>query len=264
MKKVIWIGMGLLAFMLTACDQRVPQIPTDPLQVPSKDAEWVLAFERNNIGSYMIELHYTKEFMQDMVNWQIELILGETTLPLNLVNPTPELNYWSVQNPQSIGVRTPLKLLINNVVILDSHVTRVNTASAAFPNDYDYQQPLTLNWAVTSGNMYQFVRVEAFQTIVGEGKWAYDAYSKYLKQISATRRIYNFPANCVAQDGLLSNSVIRIGIQQVNYKIVGKTAVLVSDLESWSYSVNKSGRCYSDQYLRPIELHKILSEFNFQ
>jgi len=258
-KSILGLFVGfVLLLTFTACDRRNIDVPTDPTRVSSNDAKWVLSFLLNNIDKYTIELHSTSDFTAEMQNYNIELTLGDSLLDFYYANPVSGLEFWSAYGVYDIPEQLPIKLKINGTTVLNSFVTPVNKANAAFPASYNYLQPLTLNWAVTSGNQYQFARAESF---FFNDKWSYAAYSSYIRQVSANTRNYTFPANCLTLEGDSLNTVFSIGIQEIDYKIVNKTAILVSQIENYYYPAAAGSKIrVPADYHNALVIHKILSK----
>lgn len=256
---LLMTGMILLA-VLTGCDSRTLNIPTNPTQVSQDDADRVLAFRYKSAsaagGLYSIAMYDNGTKTRDVDDSVVELAIGDSLIELIYMNHPPWKPGWFssadflVQNGQTI------KLTIDGQIVLNTVIKTVYKSSVAFPGSYDYEQSLNLNWAVTAGNQYQFVRAES---------WPLDEvgniypHSKYVRQLAANTRSHRFPANCVMVAGTLENTVFGLIVQQVNYKVVGKTAVMVYQEEGSSYQ--GSGTRLENDLTRDaaLEIHEQLS-----
>jgi hypothetical protein len=262
MKSPISIVMTCVALLvfIAGCDQRSLTIPTDPTAVTTSAADRVLAFRYSTATSqgatYFIALYETvpaKDTPQDTV---VEVAIDDSLFTMTYMNFPPYLSGWFSLTPHLITGEPRVKLYIDEQEKLNTIVKPVNKPSVAFPVSYDYQQPLYLNWAVNPGNQYQFVRAESWPVdIVGN----FSPYSKYVRQLAANVRSHRFPANCVTVAGTLENTVFGLIVQQVNYKVVGKTAVMVYQEEGSSYQ--GSGTRLENDLTRDaaLEIHEQLS-----
>ncbi len=231
------IGL-LIIISFTGCDKRKINVPTDPADVDSNDAKWVLAFAYDTDNTtksekYYIQLYCTEEISSAMQDYDVNVIIGDSLFQMTYANMVPFFEGWSVQGSQRIPDYKRIVLRVNDNVVLNTHFDEIYTANAAFPATYDYQQPLTLNWALAHNNGYQFVSASSWDQYTDEVK---SVYSSYTKQIQASQSSYTFPANCVSLvDGDSLRTGFSIGVEEVNYKVIGNCAVMVYQNEFYGY-----------------------------
>jgi len=239
--RVIFLTMlAALLLTVTSCDKRKLEVPTDPSLVTSADAERVLAFEfeyaTDDSGRYFIALFDTIDKGKDANDDIVQVMLGDSLIGLDYYEndiPYKPLGWYSEVSYYITGL-TEVKLYINGKKKLTTMIQPVGRAYAYFPRYYDYQQPLTLDWSVASTNQYQFVRVESWRfNVNGINIYPYDSY---IKQVSDTTASVTFPANCVELvNGDSLQTHFMLCVEEVNYKIVGNSAVMVYQDEDQYY-----------------------------
>ena len=262
-KAILLLTVGLIITALfTGCDKRNGlSVPTDPLNVSDKDADRVLTFQYDNNKSktdqYFIALYNTDSKSKAVNDDIVVLTLGDSVIALVYHNYPPDASGWFSDGSHQISGTKNIKLKINNKIILNTNITAINTASAAFPANYDYQQPLTLNWAVDSTNEYQFVRAESWDNeVVG----SYSPLSEYVKKIPTNQARFTFPANCVSiSAGGLSQTSFILFVEEVNYKIIKKTAVMVYQEESWGYYDFRSSHKTMGKAKRVLDINRFFT-----
>lgn len=239
MKTRFCIGLILLfgLVLITGCDRRSLEVPTDPTQVSSLEADWVLTFEfddnQNNNDCYYIKLYDTSEQVKDTDNTSVVVVLDSVEIPLQYFDVPIYGNFWYADQSYQINNAVQAELKIDGTSILRTTVTPVNKVSVAFPASYDFHLPLDLNWAVATGNQYQFVKLDAwFSNINGENA----PYSSYVKQVAPYARNHVIPANSISLIGEPEDTELFITVREVNYKIANKTAVMVYQDETQGYS----------------------------
>lgn len=256
---LIMTGLILLA-VLAGCDNRTLNIPTNPTQVSSEDADRVLAFSYESSISgkdyYRIALYGATGNQKDNSDSVVEVAIGDSLIPLHYHAYIPFFIGWISDDAHLITGEPSIRLKINNNVVLNTKIKAVNKASVAFPGSYDYQQSLNLNWAVTPGNQYQFVRAESWP-LNEEG--SNSPYSRYVRQLAANTRSHRFPSNCVTPAGSLENTLFALIVQQVNYKIVSKTAVMVYHEEGSGYQGSRTRGIIDITRDAALEIHEQLT-----
>lgn len=251
---VSWVA--LMTF--TGCDRRAIEVPTNPQLVDPSDASRVLAFEYYTTidaqDYYNIVLYETTNPRDIGTDDIVEIEVGDSLIAMYYFDFPGFGRGWFAEDSHLITANQSIKLNISNQTVLSSYVKPVKRASAAFPENYDYQESQVLNWSVLSGNQYQFVKAEAwFHNLDG----AYAPYDSYLKQISTETRTHTFPANCLTLTGDLSETTFVLAVQEVNYKIVSSHALMVYQTDSYGYqgerrASNKQNFLKSAQELRSI------------
>ncbi len=252
----------VLALAVTGCDRRTIDVPTYPTQVSADAANRVLVFQYDGGGrtdNYFIYLLPTQELKAGYEDDEVIIEIGGDTVPLHYAS-IPGAAGWYANLPHPLGGQQDIRLLINGQAVLNTFVKPVNKVSAAFPASYDLHQPLTLNWAVLSGNQYQFVRAEAWHNYL-DGEM--QPYSSYVKQTAADARSHLFPADCISLDTGPDSSHAVLTVQQVNYKIVSRTAVMVFQEDSQPYPSRESHQPPPGKAIRAIELDRALRRNSF-
>jgi hypothetical protein len=241
-KAILLLSVGLIFIALfTGCDERKSvTVPTDPQSVNHKDAKTVLAFQLDDNLSksdyYSIALYNTSTTGQIALDDSVALVLGDSVFTMNYHSYPPLASGWFTNRSHKLTGTEHITLYVNNHSIMSTNITAINKASVAFPAHYNYQESLTMNWATGTTNTYQFVKVEAWDAGL-EGST--EPFSEYVKQIAANKASYTFPANAVSLGThTLLETFFVLGVEEVNYKIVKNTAVMVYQNESFSYSNN--------------------------
>jgi hypothetical protein len=249
----------VLLFTFCGCDERTVDVPYNPDNVSSNDADWVLAFRYETALSagdfYRIELYSTTDKQKDIEDSIVEITVGDSLIPLYYHNYIPFFKGWMADDAHLLDEEQIIELKIDNERVIYTRVKPVNKVSAAFPAEYDYQQSLTLNWAVSSGNQYQFVRAEAWSD-TEEG--SNSPYSQYVKQVGASSRRHIFPANCVSPAGSLEWTTFLLIVQEINYKLVGKSAVMVYQEETQGYYGNSGKKTLHTRNGNPLIINELL------
>ena len=259
---IILLLVGLFSLiMLTGCDQRELNVPTNPSQVETKDAKRVLAFEiadnaKTKGNDYSIAMYSTETISEALQDDVVTVTLGDSVVTLIYSSTPPFFTGWKATGRYEIEDGEQIVLKINNQRKLTTTFDALCTVSVPFPLHYNYQQPLSLNWAVSHKNEYQFVRAGSYDIYVDGGD---NTSSSFIKQISASRMNYLFPANCVSLCGDSLSTRFTIGVEEVNYKIIAKNAVMVYQYEYQTYSAigNKSTKQQTKS--RILELNNHLS-----
>lgn len=259
---IMVVGLFFLSFLITGCDQRVVDVPTDPTQVSSLDAKRVLAFEYDTTlpsgDFYNIALYSTSDNDKDVSDDIVVLIIGDSLVPLTYHNYPPFAPGWFSYESHALADEQQIRLKIDNLTVLNTFIKKIGKANAAFPAEYDYQQPLTLNWSVAATNEYQFVRAESWD---GECDGCFLPYSSYSRRILNTAGSFTFPANCVSLvDDSLEQTIFILCVEEVNYKIVNTTAVMVYQEESIGYNFmidKNSGHARSN---RALDIHRAFNK----
>lgn len=253
MKTKFFLGLILLvgAVLITGCDRRSLEVPTDPTQVSTKQADWVLTFvydeSQNGTDFYIIRLYDTSEQIRDSENTSVVLILDNTEIALQYFNVPGYGKFWYAGQSYPLPNSTYAELIIDGIRILRTTISPVNKVSVAFPNAYDYQTALSLNWAVATGNQYQFIRVDAwFSDLNGE----IAPYSSYIKQVAPFARNHFIPANSISLMGDPVDTELYITVREVNYKIINKIAVMVYQDETQGYSA--TGEILDKHYRKKV------------
>jgi len=259
-------GLFLFALFITGCDQREFDVPTDPTQVSSSDADWVLAFSyyydglQNSQDKYEISLYNTNSFNRDVpVEDIVVLTVGDSIIPLIYHEYfIYQQSGWFADGAYVLNGQQHISLSINGTMQLNTFIKPVGKANAAFPADYNSQQSLTLNWSIAAQNEYQFVRAESYDnTIEGYNP----PHSIYSRRIARTAGSFKFPANCVSLvNGYLGQTGFLLCIEEVNYKIVNKTAVMVYQEETNGYNfmtLKNSGHVFSN---RALDIHRAFNK----
>jgi hypothetical protein len=263
---ILQITVGLcMIFMLSGCDQRTINVPTDPTQVSNDDAKRVLAFNYNSSISgkdyYFISLYDTVDSGKDISDDIVELSIGDSLIPMHYLYlpPIKYVNYgWFTEDTHMLDGYQNIKLRINGNIVLNTTIKSINKANAAFPGSYDHLQPLTLNWAVSSGNQYQFAKAESWANNTDGG---IGPYSSYIKKIAPYARSYTFPANCVTLIGEPQYTVFVLEVQEVNYKIVNRNAVMVYQNEGYGYMATDSLKCKIRNYGNAMDLYMQIRKY---
>jgi hypothetical protein len=262
--KTTLLALSLAVVLMCAicgCDQRKVDVPTNPADVSTNQADRVLAFryvtEISGGDYYDIALLHTSSTSKDVNTDIVELVVGDSTITLGYLNTPPLEEGWYATGSHLINDNQSIILRINGNTILSTVTRPVNRASAAFPAVYDYQQPLTLNWAVSSGNQYQYVRAEAWSN-VEEGMNSPN--NQYVKQVGASSRSHLFPANCVSPADSLQFTTFVLVVQEINYKIVGKSAVMFYQEDAQSYAGNGSKKMERFKRTNSLALYNILTQ----
>jgi hypothetical protein len=257
-------GLILIIFAL-GCDRRHIDVPSEPALVSANDAKRVLAFSfvttisgtdyykvsLHDTGGYQAVHEGTRNSIYDLVN----VTIGGITVPLIYHDYGYSGEGWWSDVNYSISGEQPITLKINNDTVLNSHIDAIHTASVAFPAAYNYLQPLTLNWAVEAQNRYQFVRLES--GIFTAGQWYLS--DSYIKQIQASQCSFTFPANCVSLCYQPELTEFYLCVEEVDYKIVGKTAVMVYQEEGNIYNADtKNNRQRLGK--RILDIYRALSD----
>jgi hypothetical protein len=230
--------MFLLAtVMFISCDRRSLEVPTDPTAVSTSTADWVLALEfdqtQNGSDFYHIRLYNASEQTRISENSDVTIILDTVEIALQYFDVPLYGTFWYAEQSYPLNNSVSTELWIDGSRIMKTTVTPVNKVSVAFPGNYDYQEDLNLNWAVASGNQYQFVRLDAwFNNTNGD----IAPYDFYIKQVAPYARNHIIPANSISLIGDPEGTSLVLSVREVNYKIINKTAVMVFQDESQGYS----------------------------
>jgi hypothetical protein len=264
LKVHITLIIAILALILavTGCDRRKVDVPTEPYQVSSDDAKRVLAFQYDSAaktsGYYYITMFDTADKGKDINDEYVQIVLGDSLIDLEYTNiPLDPPHWYALSSHQIVGV-TEMELYINGTRVLSTTVKPVGLANAAFPSDYIYQQPLTLNWAVSSTNEYQFVRAESWNNGVDGPN---SPFSSYVRRVSNTAASFTFPANCVslaAGDSLQTS--FYLCVEEVNYKIINDNAVMVFQEEGQGYYAGLRYGSKAAFWARARDLYKAVSK----
>ena len=263
MRHSLWlvlIGILLLSGF-TGCDRRSVDVPSKPQQVSSNDAKRVLAFQHYTtlLGKqyYNIFLYNTEDYNKDTDDGDVvEVVIADSVITMHYFDiPCWGGKGWYAEDSHYLAASQTVKLRINDKTVLTTTVKAVNRASAAFPASYDYQRPLTLNWYVASGNQYQFVKAEAWFSNMN---CLLSPYSAYVKQVGAYERTHNFPAGCVTVTGDPEETALVLAVQQVNYKIADKTAVMVYQIESYGYQGVRAAEPKREMMRSAGQIHNLL------
>jgi len=267
---VLSIIVGLLLTIFAfGCDRRKVDVPSEPNQVSSNDAKRVLTFSYVDSHSgkdfYNVSLYDTDYYedshdgTRNSIYDLVSVSIGDTLVPLLYHDNGYYGDGWWSDTGYSISGEQLITLNINNNAVLNSHIEAIHRASAAFPASYDYQQPLTLNWAVSTTNEYQFVIADTKYLIDGVYYFQNSA-KRYAKQIPANQCSYTFPANCVPLKTGKYDRFAYLCVEEVNYKIVNKTAIMVYQEEGYLYNsgtVKNNGQRFQQ---RIMDIHRTLSK----
>jgi hypothetical protein len=226
---VIIVGL-LLIILFSGCDKRKFDVPTDPSQISSKVADWVLAFEYVQIPLcksyfYQVKLLSTRPIAADMYDDIVTLTLGDSSIVLSYSNLPDRDEGWYSTNGCLLGEEVHVTLKVNNTLILNTFINGIHKTSVAFPNTYDISEPMNVHWALDDYNQFQFANANSWDMSAVDMSQPYSSYSRKL-----TNDVGNhiFPANCVSLvDNSLDSTLFTYNIEQVDYKIVKKTAVMV-------------------------------------
>lgn len=258
----ILVSIFLIVFAV-GCDKRNINVPTDPTQVSTHDAKRVLAFtldeSKLNGDKYYINLFNTNNGYADAEDDIVVVAWGDSLTPMIYRNFPGFFSGWVSDVSIPLSDEQHITLRINDSVILNTFVSPVNKASVAFPEHYDYSQPYYLNWAVSSRNQYQFVLVNSYNNVQIDG--GDNLFSSFVRQIPANQSSFTIPANCVALfNDSAADTEIRLMVEEVNYKIVNKTAVMVYQIEGHQYSYNtKANKVVPRLEQRILDIHNSLS-----
>ncbi len=260
---LLLVGVVIIGILITACDRRELNVPTDPYQVSSDDASRVLAFQYvTHIGAgdyYHITLQETSRHNRDINTDEVTISIGDSLITLYYVDFVPMFTGWLSEDAHLLSQEQQVNLKINDVSIVNTLVKKVNKANAAFPATYDYLLPLNLNWAVESGNQYQFAKAGAWSN---NQEGDYHPQYVYSKRIAAYSRSHTFPSNCVDISGTPLDVIISFGVEEVNYKIVGNTAVMVYQDELTAYAAGKRQEATRQLDFQALELYQKVKELN--
>jgi len=265
MKTSIWVvALGiLLVFFITGCDKRQIDMPTSPQDISPDDADWVLAFNRiidYTIDSYFINLYSTADITSAMEEDSVSLTLGTQTFPLIYHEDTDSTGHWTAESLYPVSEQKSIQLYINGNKVLDSYVRPVGKASAAFPSYYHVYESLKLNWSVYGQSDYQLVRALVYEDIDDEKSRDITILDTYIRTLGAYIRSFTFPANCVSINIFSPNQqIVSLAVAELNYRVVGKTAMMSYHYETQGYSVNKGTGQKDVKGIEPIEIYKLLN-----
>jgi hypothetical protein len=250
----------LLILLATGCDRRGTDltVPFNYQDVTSDDANWVLSLSLVTDIDYIetfVNLYYTQEVTSEMLDDSVAVVLDGIQYPMIIHYPDTD-PFWGNSISSELNYLSNIQLFINGERILNTNVKPIDRVSAAFPASYNWTLPLTLNWAVSGSNQYQFVRAASFN----ESGPVTNYTSTFIDQVSSGARSYRFPEYCI--EVILSDSVNvydQLMVKEVNYKIVSRVAIMQTHTDAENYGVPGLADKYIDTKDDIMLTHRLLS-----
>lgn len=232
------ISFLLLLLAMSACDQRELKVPTNPIDVSTKDAKQVLTFTYDTTSGpdnmYYVWLLNTDHVEHPETAGDTVYVYVDTVRVHLVYHP----GFWMSADDVRITGTKDIRLTVNGHQKLSSHMSAVYPANAAFPANYNYLQPLTLNWGKSGSNSYQFVHAESINPI------SLAPYSTFTRMVGADDGSYTFPAKCVkAYPDTSYVTSFKLAVEQVNFKIVSNIGIMVMQTEEEQYDGSESKSC---------------------
>lgn len=256
------LGALLLSFF-TGCDRRNVEVPTSPQAVSNNDAARVLSFQYHTTLEgrqfYYINLYNTSDYNKDVEDDDVvEVVIADSVIAMHYFDiPCWGGKGWYAEDGHYLTSSQTVKLRINDKTVLTTSVKAVNKANSAFPSTYNPEEALTLNWYVASGNQYQFVKAEAW---VNNMECVHSPYDAYVRQVAAYARTHNFPADCITVEGDPEDTTLILAVEEVNYKIADRTAVMVYQIDGYGYWGVRRQANSKTQAQNSRELYHLLSQ----
>jgi hypothetical protein len=208
-------------------------IPTGPEDITFGIADWVLVVSPVLDGKvpsasivmlYCLDvLHYPTSSDELIVKIaDDEIVMSNFFMIPGVYVGSAMLNQGSTYN---------VEFFINGLSKLNTSLKIAYIPHATFPLNYSYNQPATLNWTVAGNSQYQFAGASS-------EKEETDQSSEHVKQLDVSSRTYTIPANSVQDFG--PGTEFRLGVDQVNYKLMNRIALMSIGSDTQSYYSSKT------------------------
>lgn len=208
-------------------------IPTGPEDITFGIADWVLVVSPVLDGKdpaativmlYCLDvLHYPTSSDELVVKIDDdEIVMSNFFMIPGVYMGSAVLNQGSTYNVQ---------FFINGLSKLNTSLKIAYIPHVTFPLNYSYNQPATLSWTVAGNSQYQFAGASS-------EKEETEQSSEHVKQLDVTSRTYTIPANSIQDFG--PGTEFMLGVDQVNYKLINRVALMSIGSDTQSYYSNKT------------------------